>query len=296
MDSRLKILVSIGGGPEAYAALAFAALLSHRECANISLLTICEPDRGLSSGGLELRVAREHMLGWGLELPGLRRLKKARDIFAELGEIPGDSPERWEYRSISGDPAGEYVVSYQTPCGGKVSLHLQTGTDIPGIIADQCERDSASIAIVGAPGDNPSGLRRLVQGRPLAYRIAERAKCPVIVARNLEAKRGFLCILDGSDRAARSLPLISRMAATCRTPLLLASTAGVEAMDKARRTMPLNSPPIEDTFELEPNLEAIIEAGKDCSLTAMAAPEGKLRGSLVENVLENATTSVMLMK
>lgn len=296
MQSRLKILVSIGGGPEAYSALAFAALLSRRECADISLLTIREPDRGLSSGGLELRVAREHMLGWGLELPGLRRLKKARDIFAELGEIPGDSPEQWEHRSLKGDPAGEYVVSYQTPCGGTVSLHLQTGTDLPGIVADQCDREDVSVAIVGAPGDTPSGIKRLVQGKPLAYRIAQRAQCPVIVARNLDAKNGILAVLDGSERASRSLSLLARVAASCMTHLSIATTAGAEVVDRARKALPLNTPPIHEVFETSLDAEAVVQAGKDYSLIAVPASEGKFRGSFAESVLHNAGNSVMLLK
>jgi len=292
----MNILVSIGGGPEAYEALAFAALLSRRQCTDTSLLTVREPDSGLHSGGLELRVAREQMLGWGLELPGLKRLKKARDIFAELGEIPGQESVQLEHRAISGDPAGEYVVSYNTPCGGTVALHLRSGTDIPGVIAEQCDIEDVDIAIVGAPGENPTGFKKLVSATPMAYRIAQRLPCPIIIARRLKAEGAILAVLDGSGLAAGCLPRLAKIARACGIPLSVASTAGMEVIEKARRALPLDSPPIDETFEVENSAEAVLAAAEDYTLVALPAPVGKLRGSMVEKVMENAPISVMIIR
>lgn len=291
----MNILVSIGGGPEAYEALAFAALLSRRQCTDTSLLTVREPDSGLHSGGLELRVAREQMLGWGLELPGLKRLKKARDIFAELGEIPGQGGE-WEHRDITGDPAGEYVVSYNTPCGGIVALHLRSGTDIPGVIAEQCDIEDVDIAIVGAPGETPTGLKKLVSATPMAYRIAQRLPCPIIIARRLKTEGAILAVLDGSGLAAGCLPRLTKIARACGIPLSVASTAGMEVIEKARRALPLDSPPIHSAFEVEDSAEAVLAAAEDYTLVALPAPVGKLRGTMVEKVMENAPISVMIIR
>ena len=66
----LRILICIGGGPAAYTGLRFAARLNRESCADISLMYVRPLDSGLKSGGLEVRVARENVLGWGLELPG----------------------------------------------------------------------------------------------------------------------------------------------------------------------------------------------------------------------------------
>lgn len=294
--SRLKILVSIGGGPEAYTALEFAALLSRRQCADTHLLTIREPDSGLRSGGMELRVAREQMLGWGLELPGMKRLKRARDIFAELGEIEQNDPEKWEHHSITGDPTGEYVVTYQTPCGGTVNLHLRTGTDVPGLVAGECDREQVSLAIVGAPGEHPSALKRLVSERPLAYRIAARTACPVIIARTLETSHGLLAVLDDSDHSLVQFELLVSMAASCGIPLTLASMAGPGVLETARKSLGRDAESIERTFEVPPDAEAIIQAGRSYSLLAVPAQEGRFRSSLAARVVEGAANSVMVMR
>lgn len=300
MNTRLKILISIGGGPEAYAALAFAALLSRKQCADTLLLTVREPDRGLSSGGMELRVAREQMLGWGLELPGLRRLKKARDIFAELGEISGDSKEQWEHRNLTGDAAGEYVVTYRTACGASVSLRLRSGSDVPGIVADECEREDVSLAIVGAPGESPSGLMRLVSGQPMAYRIAQRAGCPVIIARSLEAGHGILVAVDGSEHVLERLPLLAWMSDCCDSPLRVASVAGDEAEQAARQAlepaMRSGLGDIEFLPPMEADWEAVVHAGEGMSLLAVPAPQGRFKGSLAGDVAEKSHTSVIILR
>ncbi|WP_147822577.1 universal stress protein [Salidesulfovibrio onnuriiensis] len=296
MNRKLKILVSIGGGPEAYEGLAFAARLSHKECAETHFLTVREPDSGMRTGGMEMRVAREHVLGWGLELPGMRRLKKARDIFAELGEIRKDSAGEWEHRTLSGDPAGEYAVTYETPCGGTVHLHLRTGTDVPGLVANECDLLGASLVIVGAPGEPASGLKRLVAGQPLAYQIAARAPCPVIIARKLEASHGFLAILDDSDQSLMQFELLAEMARACDTPLTLASMAGPKVLDAACRTLPEDCATLERRMEIEPDADQIIAAGKAYSLLAIPTQEGRFRGSLAAQVAEGSSHSVMVMR
>ena len=93
-DNNLRILICIGGGPEALNGLRFAAQQSRKACASIALLYVRPLDSGLKSGGMEVRVARENLLDWGLELPGRAHLNKARNILVELGEInhaPGPS-------------------------------------------------------------------------------------------------------------------------------------------------------------------------------------------------------------
>lgn len=300
MKSGLKLLISIGGGPEAYTALAFAAQLSRRQCGDVVFLTVREPDRTLGSGGMELRVAREQMLGWGLELPGLKRLKKARDIFAELGEISADSPGRWEHRSISGDQAGEYVVTYNTACGATLGLHLLSGTDIPGIVSDECERKDITLAIIGAPGDSPSGLKKLVSAPPMAYRIADRAGCPVIIARSLEAGHGILAVVDGSEHALECLPLLAWISDSTDAPLKVLSVAGVEAEKAARKALEQHVHSGLGDIGFLPPVEArspvVLQAAEGMSLLAVPAPDGRLKGSLAGELAEKAPTSVMILR
>ena len=77
---RFRILVSIDGSEESYQSLRYAAKMGKGVDADIVLLYVRPIDQGLRSGGLQVRVARENMLDWGLELPGIKYLKKGYDI------------------------------------------------------------------------------------------------------------------------------------------------------------------------------------------------------------------------
>ena len=73
--NRFRILVCIDGSDESYLGLRYAERMGgHREDCDIVLLYVRPIDQGLHSGGLQLRVARENMLNWGLELPGIQRI------------------------------------------------------------------------------------------------------------------------------------------------------------------------------------------------------------------------------
>ena len=75
--NRFRILVCIDGTDASYDGIRFAAKIGYRSECDIILLYVRPIDQGLRSGGLQVRVARENMLDWGLELPGIRNLKKS---------------------------------------------------------------------------------------------------------------------------------------------------------------------------------------------------------------------------
>jgi len=163
-------------------------------------------------------------------------------------------------------------------------------------VVDECERENVSIAIVGAPSEAPSGLQRLVKGQPLAYRIASRAQCPVIIARKLEASHGFLAVLDDSDNSLMQFELLAHMAEACNTPLTVASMAGPKVLDAACRSLPEECASLERSMEIDPVADTIIKAGKAYSLLAIPAQEGRFRGSLAAQVAEGSINSVMVMR
>ncbi len=65
---RFRILVCVDGTDESYVGLRYAAEIGRSEDCDIILAYVRPTDQGLRSGGLQLRVARENMLDWGLEL------------------------------------------------------------------------------------------------------------------------------------------------------------------------------------------------------------------------------------
>ena len=131
---------------------------------------------------MEVRVARENLLDWGIELPGMTHLKAARDILIELGEISAESDQEWRHRELSGDRAGEYAVEYENPCGGVISLCLRTASDITTAVVDEAKRCKADLIIVGASPEPKSGLKKLISAKPLALKIASVSDHSIIVA------------------------------------------------------------------------------------------------------------------
>ena len=77
-DRRFNILVCIDGSESSYLGLRYALKFSldHLDT-DISLLYVRPMDRASGSGGLNMELARENLLDWDLELPGLKSLKKA---------------------------------------------------------------------------------------------------------------------------------------------------------------------------------------------------------------------------
>ena len=63
---RFRVLACIDGSDDSYRGLEYAAAVGAAPDADIILVYVRPIDQGLRSGGLQLRVARENMLNWGL--------------------------------------------------------------------------------------------------------------------------------------------------------------------------------------------------------------------------------------
>jgi len=306
-DRNLRILISIGGGPEAFTGLKFAHRLSEESCADIALVYVRPLDSGLKSGGMEVRVARENLLDWGLELPGMGYLKKARDILAELGEMEQATVE-WQHRELSGDPAGEFIREYLTSCGSTFSLRLRTASDVTTAIVDEAERFKADFIIVGGSPEPKAGLRKFLSPTPLALKIAAHAHCSVIVARNLEPGNGHLVCVDDSDTSRAMLPESVRLAKCCNCPISLISVAEKEEYRGKAEEVVNEAAALFRAKDIEPHellveignpAEIISEIGYDFSLIVMAEsvkPWFAKALSTSHTVADQARNSVMIIK
>ena len=78
--NRFRILACVDGSDASYEAVRMAARLGGRQEVDIIILYVRAIDQGLRSGGLQVRVARENMLEWGLDLPGIKYLNHAIKI------------------------------------------------------------------------------------------------------------------------------------------------------------------------------------------------------------------------
>ncbi|MCJ2165987.1 MULTISPECIES: universal stress protein [unclassified Pseudodesulfovibrio] len=307
-DERLRILICIGGGPEAYAGLRYAARLSKKTCANIDLLYVRQQDSGLQSGGMEVRVARENILDWGLELPGMTHLKKARDILVELGEITPDANRDWRHLELSGDPAGEYVREYENPCGGTISLRLRTATDVVSVITNEADLCDVDMIIVGASPEPLTGLKKFLSRKPLALQVAAHSKHSVIVARHLEPGHGHLVCVQDTERSRAMLSSAVRYAHACQCPVSILSVAPAEAdrpsaqksVDEAAALFLANGiTPHETLVEVGDAVDTIITIGYDFSLILLPEspkPWFSKGSSVTHEVAEKARNSVMIVK
>ncbi|MBG0791856.1 MAG: universal stress protein [Desulfovibrionaceae bacterium] len=307
-DDRLRILICIGGGPDAYAGLKYAARLSKQSCAHITLLYVRPTDSGLKSGGMEMRVARENVLDWGLELPGMTHLKAARDILIELGEISDDQKTEWRHRELSGDHADEYRIEYENSCGAVISLKLRTAEDITSAVADEAARFNADLIVVGASPEPMAGLKRLLSAKPLALRIAAICKRSIIVARHLEPGHGLLVCVQDTDRSRAMLPEAVRYARACQCPVSILSVAPTEAdLPGAQKAVAETETaftkagitPTETLVEIGDPVATIITIGYDFSLIVASEslkPWFAKGFSVSHEVARQARNSVMIVK
>lgn len=307
-DQRLRILVCIGGGPEAYTGLKFVHRLSSSSCADIALLFVRPLDSGLQSGGMEVRVARENILEWGIELPGMAHLNTARDILLDLGEIERETNEDWRHRELSGDPAGEFVREYRNPCGGTVSLRMRTASDITTAVVDDADRFDADMIIVGGSPDPVEGLRKFITPKSLALKIAAHADQSVIVARQLEPGNGHLICVDGSEQSSAMLPKALRHSLACKCPISFLSVAREEEGRAAAEAAANEAAALFREGGIEPQdllvkvgdpAEIIAESGYDFSLIVMAESEKPWFAkvlSVAHDVAARARNSVMIVK
>ncbi|QGY39595.1 universal stress protein [Pseudodesulfovibrio cashew] len=307
-DQRLRILVCIGGGPEAFTGLKFVHRMAEASCPDIALLYVRPLDSGLKSGGMEVRVARENVLDWGLELPGMAHLKRARDILAEMGDIDKEKTEGWVHRDISGDPAGEFIRECENPCGGSISLRLRTAHDVTSAVVDEADRFKADFIIVGGSPAPREGLRRYLAPRQRALKIAAHIGCSVIVARRLEPGHGHMVCVEDTDTSRAMLPKAIRYSKACDCPVTLLSVAGDEAdreaaekavREAAEAFRAEGMEPHEELVEVGDPAEVIMEIGYDFSLIVLGESEKPWFAkafSVSHEVADRARNSVMIIK
>ena len=305
-----RILVCIDGSDESYQSLRYAARLGGGVDADIVLLYVRPVDQGLRSGGLQVRVARENMLKWGLELPGIQYLKKGRDMLKELGIMAGDEwREEVVHTDVDRDPLGDNKINYINEQGKMVVLKLKVASAIATGILEQWELGPYDLIILGASG-RWKGMARSFWDPAVAEKVAIHAPCSVLVARDLEEGHGHLICTDGSDQAMEMVRRDGEIASRCDCPISLMSVAlDVEAedeakanVDKAKKALKDMGIKVKETIVKVGNpVDAIIEAGPDYSLIVVSESgrtglQRFFMGSVAFKVMENAHNSVMIVR
>ena len=308
-ENRFRILVCIDGSDESYRGLSYAAKLGGGIDADIVLLYVRPIDQGLRSGGLQVDVARSNLLDWGIELPGIKYLKKGRDLLVEKGILGEDWEEQHFHSDVSGTTLGDNKIDYISKNGNKVVLKLKVATDIASGVLDQWEIGKYDLIIVGASSRWKGGFKSFWDPA-VAEKIVVHAPCSVIIARDLETGNGHLICTDGSEAAMHTVRSDAYLASRCQCPISLISVSqDVESeqeakgyVEAARAELKGMGIDVVDSLTKVGNpVDEIIEAGPDYSLIVLA-DSGKsglerfFMGSVAFKVMENAHNSVMIVR
>ena len=101
---RFRILVCINGTDPSYVGLDTAVRIGATDECDVVLLYIRRIDQGLNTGGLQMRAARQNMLEWGLELPGIQYLKRGLDRLLDQNFLGDEWEERIDHTDVFGGP------------------------------------------------------------------------------------------------------------------------------------------------------------------------------------------------
>ncbi|MFZ5608749.1 MAG: universal stress protein [Pseudomonadota bacterium] len=309
-ERRFRILVCIDGSDESYRGLRYATRIGSGVDADITLLYIRPVDLGLSGGGLEARLTRENMLEWGLELPGMKALKKARDMLLEMGVMQ----ENWEARTIHtevrGDPLGDNMTEYTGDDGKQIILKIMVSPSVASGILDECELNCYDIAILAIASKNESDLGRAMIGPAVAQKVAAEHMGTVLVARELEESHGHLICVTEAESSIAAAKKDAIIASRCACPVFLFSVArNAEALPKAQAAIDRAREAIEAQgialagarVAVGDPVTRIIEEGRNYSLIVLAASDARglrrfFTTSVAYKVLENAENSVMIVR
>ena len=306
---RFRILVCIDRSEESYRGLRYAVRIGSGTDADITLLYVRSVDKGLRSGGLQIRMARENMLDWGLELPGTKALKKGRDLLIEMGFMEEEWGGRTIHMDVQGDPLGDNMIEYASGNGRKITLKLMVSPTVDRGILDECEMGNYNVAILSA-GSTDDDDESSMFNQSIARTVATEHRGTVIIARELEEAHGHLICVNGSPMSLEAAKKDAEIASRCFCPIHLFSVASDESgLENAKAAVAEAKAAIEEkglvvfgekTAVGDPVRE-IVEEGRNYSLIVLSGSEKVgfrrfFQSSVAYKVLEQAHNSVMICR
>ena len=309
---RFRILVCIDGEDEAYRGLQYAVRMGGgRDDCDIVLLYVRPIDQGLASGGLQVRVARENMLRWGLELPGIRRLKKGLSMLVSEEEMEAEWEAVNSHTDIKDDPLGDNKIEYRHPNGRSIVLKLKVASDIASGILDQYELGPYNLIIMGSGSPRRSRLRAALAPNSVE-KVALHAPCSVFVARDLVAGHGHLVCVDGTPQsieAAKEEAIIAarfsdpKVSAICVAPNAASTADAQTIVDNLEKTLmeELNFKLKSTYVGVGDPVNEIIAAGKDYSAIVLGGStkstlQRMITSSIPLNLVRKAPNSIMIIR
>ena len=302
---RFNILVCIDGSEESRRGLKYAMKLGKGTDADVTLLYVRMADRRAKSG---LNLARQNMVDWGFELPGMRTLKIARDQLLEMGFLGADWAEDDIRKRAYGSDTGDSMKTYTGPDGKHIALKLMVAPTTAAGILDECELNEYDLTIIAMHGRGGKDVRGQIKWKTTRV-VATEHHGTVMLARDIEENHGHLiCVSDEKsiDAARKDAILASR----CECPVHLISVSEDEngldeatlAITKAKAAIEAVGVEVVSTHTaIGDPAKTIIEYGKPFSVIVMADSSVKgfrrfFQSSVAYDVLQHAENSVMIIR
>jgi len=308
--NNFSILVCVDGSTESDRALKYAIRLGTGTDADLTLLYVRPIDQGLRTAGLQFSVARENLINWGIDLPGMKVLKNARDQLIELGLLSDGTEEEFKHTDVVGDPLGDNMIVYSTDSGRTITLKLMVAPSIVHGILDESDIGDYAITIVArADSHDGSGLG-FIDPR-MAEDIALEHEGTVLIAHELEESHGHLVCVKDNEASIAAARRDAVIASRCACPIYLFSVASDETeIESAKRAIARAKVAVEevgamvsgDKIAVGDPTENIVEEGKNYSVIVLAAPTKKkgwrrlFAVSVANMVLAKAHNSVMIAR
>ncbi len=303
------ILACIDGSTESYRGLRYALKFSaKREDTDISLIYVRAGVK-MATGGLTHQVARENLMEWDLDMPGLKVLKKARDILVENGFLgEGWDSEEIEKRS-RGSRSGNHTLHYTCKkTAQNINLIVREDNSVLTGIKDQVRTEGYDLVIISASKEESAGAGAI--DTKTAISVAQEVDCSVLLSRSLEAGKGHLVSMTNSVGAANMLDRDIRIANRCGCPIYLYAVAeGQDGQEEAEAAIALGTRILEEQdmtaagtkIDIGDPVERIIEEGRKYSLIVISpSRQGWLKsmvfGNATKNILTRAKNSVLIAR
>jgi len=304
-SKRFNILLCIDGSEESKRGLKYAVKIGSGNDADITLLYVRPIDKGMKSG---VDLARQNMLDWGVELPGMRALKEARDQLLELGYLGGNWKEEDVRKRVYGDPIGDSMKSYTDLDGNHIALKHMVSPNVASGILDECELNPYDLVIIAMAGRGAKNVAGKINWAVTKSVVTEHHGT-VLLAREIRENHGHLiCVNDEkSIEAARKDAILANR---CECPVHLISVAKSESdLELAEQSIAKAKKVIEDAgieivsthVALGNPASEIIKHGKEFSVIVMADSSVKgfrrfFQSSVAYDVLQHAKNSVMIIR
>ncbi|MGI9381881.1 MAG: universal stress protein [Methyloligellaceae bacterium] len=307
---RFSILVCIDGTEDANRAVKYATRIGSGTDADMTMLYVRPIDQGLRTGGLQISVARENMLSWGLELPGMKTLKKARDMLVDLGFMSESWEEESQHTDVQGDPLGDNLVVYTSDQGQHLTLKLMVSPSVARGILDECEMSQYDLVIVPHPEDPSEGGGPGYIDVTVGETVAVEHHGTVLVTRALEESHGHLVCVWNNEQSIAAARRDAQIASRCACPVFLYAVAPDEsALPEAETAVANAKAAIEEVgvnisgakVDIGDPVDKIVEEGRDYSVIVMSssARTGLRRfftTGVSFEVLQRAHNSVMIAR